>query len=186
MRNPALADSPVIAFTNDSAVDAVRDNRLAQLVAGRPEYVEYRSWLRAGRGFEAPEHLALLQKLRTHQLRHLNNGVPGGYWVAEAVPEAALQAVVRSWPTADIAEILVMTDGVSAAVEEYGLYPSWGHLARACRTDGPDKAIQAIRDLEMTEDPDGRLFPRYKIADDKALAYLRFPPAAPQGKRTGS
>lgn len=172
-----LADSPIIAFTRDHSVDPVRDNRLAQLVAGRPEYAEYQSWLRAGRGFQALEHRALLQKLRSHQLRHLNNGAPGGYWVAEAVPQAAQHAVVRTWPTADIAEILVMTDGVGAAVEEYGLYPSWGHLAHVCRTDGPEKAVRAIRDIEA-EDPEGRRWPRYKISDDKALAHLLFAPSA--------
>ncbi|MEJ8650649.1 hypothetical protein WKI65_21750, partial [Streptomyces sp. MS1.AVA.3] len=80
-----LADSPVIARTIGGATDPVRDTRLARLVANRPEYAEYQTWLRAGRGFQAPEHRALLQKLRTHQLRHLNNGAPGGYWVAEAV-----------------------------------------------------------------------------------------------------
>ncbi|MEI5595902.1 hypothetical protein [Streptomyces brasiliscabiei] len=166
-----LADSPVIVFTVHNGIDAVRDNRLAKLVAGRPECEEYKSRLRAGRGFTAPEHRALLQKLRDHQLRHLN--VPGGYWVAEADPEAAHQALVCSWPTADVAEILVMTDGVSAAVEDYGLYPTWDHLARASRTDGPDKAVRAIHALETREDPAGRRFPRYKVADDKALAHLR-------------
>ncbi|WP_329538548.1 hypothetical protein OG568_61265 (plasmid) [Streptomyces sp. NBC_01450] len=78
--------------------------------------------------------------------------------------------------TANIAEILVMTDEESAAAEEYVPYPSWGHLARDCRTDGANKAVRAIHDLETAEDPDGRHWPQYKISDDKALAYLRFAP----------
>jgi hypothetical protein len=168
-----LADTPVIARTIRGELDPVRDDRLAQLVSGRPAYEEYRRWLQAGRGFEAPEHRALLQKLRAHQLRHVNNGVPGGYWVAEAVPEAARNAVVRSWPTADIADILMMTDGVSAGVEEYGLYPTWGDLAQACLTGSPATVVHAIQGAEE-DDPDGRRFPRYKKSDDKALAYLRF------------
>jgi len=170
-----LADTPVIARTVRGEFDPVRDDRLAQLVCGRPEYEEYRKWLQAGRGFTAPEHRALLQKLRAYQLRHLNNHAPGGYWVAEAVPEAARHAVVRSWPTADIADILVMTDGVSAGVEEYGLYPAWEDLARACLTDTPATVVRAIHDAEA-DDPDGRRWPRYKVSDDKALAYLRFAP----------
>lgn len=168
-----LADTPVIARTVHGKFDPVRDERLAQLVSGRPEYEEYRRWLLAGRGFGAPEHRALLQKLRTHQIRHLNNGAPGGYWVAEAVPEAARHAVVRSWPTADIADILVMTDGVSAGVEEYGLYPTWEDLAQACLTGSPATVVRAIQDAEA-DDPDGRRWPRYKVSDDKALAFLRF------------
>ncbi|MEU0027426.1 hypothetical protein [Streptomyces sp. NPDC006335] len=172
-----LADTPVIARTLAGDVDAVRDDRLARLIAGRPERTEYRSWLQAGRGFQDPEHRALLQKLRTHQLRHLNNGAPNGYWVAEAVPEAARHAVVRSWPAADLADILVMTDGASAAVEEYGLYATWDSLAQACLTDGPDRIVQAIRDAEV-DDPDGCRWPRYKRSDDVTLAFLRFAPLA--------
>ncbi|WP_055530188.1 protein phosphatase 2C domain-containing protein [Streptomyces graminilatus] len=170
-----LADSPVIARTIGGKVDPVRDDRLARLVSVRPEYLEYQAWLRAGRGFEAPEHRALLQKLRAHQIRHLNNGVPGGYWVAEAVPEAARHAVVRSWPTADIADILVMTDGASCGVEEYGLYPTWDDLAHACLQDGPDEILRAIQEAEA-KDPGGQRWPRYKLSDDKAIALLRFTP----------
>lgn len=168
-----LADTPVIARTVGGDLDPVRDDRLAQLVSDRPAYEEYRRWLQAGRGFQASEHRALLQKLRAYQLRHLNNGSPGGYWVAEASPEAARHAVVRSWPTADIADILMMTDGVSAGVEEYRLYPTWDDLAHACLTDSPDKVVRAIQAAEA-DDPDGRRWPRYKVSDDKALAYLRF------------
>ncbi len=174
-----LADTPVIARRIDGHVDPVRDDRLARLVSGRPECKEYRAWLRAGRGFKAPEHRLLLQKLRAHQIRHLNNDVPGGYWVAEAVPEAARHAVVRSWPTADIADILVMTDGASAGVEEYGLYSTWDDLAHACLVDGPDKVLRTIQDAEA-DDADGRRWPRYKASDDKALAFLRFAPVTRQ------
>jgi hypothetical protein len=172
-----LADTPVIARSTSGAIDAVRDDRLARLVADRPERAEYHSWLKAGRGFGAPEHHALLQKLRSHQLRHLNNHAPKGYWVAEAVPEAARHAVVRSWPVADLADILVMTDGASAAVEEYELYATWDDLARFCLTDGPGKVVRAIHDFEA-DDPDGCRWPRYKQHDDKALAFLRFAPVA--------
>lgn len=168
-----LADTPVIARTIRGQLDPVRDDRLAQLVSRHPAYEEYRKWLLAGRGFKATEHRAVLQKLRAHQLRHVNNDAPGGYWVAEAVPEAARHAVVRSWPTASIADILVMTDGVSASVEEYGLYPTWDDLARACLTGSPEKVIRAIQDAEA-DDPDGQRWPRYKASDDKTLAFLRF------------
>ncbi|MEU9190112.1 hypothetical protein AB0D14_37420 [Streptomyces sp. NPDC048484] len=171
-----LADTPVIARTVAGTIDPVHDDRLARLVTDRPQYAEYQARLREGRGFQAPEHRILLQELRAHQLRHLNNGAPGGYWVAEAVPEAARHAVVRSWPARDLADILVMTDGASAGIEEYGLYLSWDDLADACLTDGPDTVVRFIHDTEAA-DPDGRRWPRYKKSD-KALAYLRFAPVA--------
>ncbi|ONK13194.1 protein phosphatase 2C domain-containing protein [Streptomyces sp. MP131-18] len=165
-----LADSPVIAVTTNGMVSALRDDRLARLVTGLPEYAQYRARLRAGGGFDAPQHRELLLRLREHQLRHVNRDVPGAYWVAEAVPEAARQAVVRSWPAADLEDVLVMTDGVSAAVEEYGLL-SWAELAQQCRTRGPEQVVRMVHDAELS-DPKGLRWPRYKLSDDKAIAAL--------------
>ncbi|MCX5103656.1 protein phosphatase 2C domain-containing protein [Streptomyces sp. NBC_00439] len=172
-----LADSPVAAFTTSGQVHQVHDDRLARLVADRPERAAYRAALRSGRGFQNPEHRALLQQLRAHQLLHVNRDVPGGYWVAEAIPEAARHAVVRSWPAADIADILVMTDGASSGVEDYGLYSNWEEMAHACRTQGPGNVVRSIHEAEA-EDPDGQRWPRYKRHDDKALAHLRLIPTA--------
>jgi hypothetical protein len=103
-------------------------------------------------------------------MEHVNRDVPDAYWVAEAVPEAARHAVVASWPAADLAGLLVMTDGVSCAVEEYGLYSSWTAMARDCEKHGPQSVVDAVHSHEET-DPHGRLFPRYKIHDDKALVW---------------
>ncbi|HWU05877.1 MAG TPA: protein phosphatase 2C domain-containing protein [Streptomyces sp.] len=168
-----LADSPVVAFTTSGQIRQVRDDRLARLVADRPELTAYQAALRSGRGFDNPGHRVLLQQLRAHQMLHVNQQVPGGYWVAEAVPEAARHAVVRSWPTSDITDILVMTDGVSSGVEDYGLYSSWEEMAGACRAQGPGHVVRTIHEAEAT-DSDGRRWPRYKCHDDKALAHLRF------------
>ncbi|MFE5597311.1 protein phosphatase 2C domain-containing protein [Streptomyces sp. NPDC056549] len=174
-----LADSPVVAFLTSGQVHQVRDDRLARLVADRPERAAYRAALRSGQGFQNPEHRALLQQLRTHQLLHINRDVPGGYWVAEAIPEAARHAVVRSWPAADVADILLMTDGASSSVEDYGLYSTWEEMARACRTQGPGHVVRFIHEAEA-RDPDGRRWPRSKRHDDKALAHLRLIPVAEQ------
>ncbi|WP_217225962.1 protein phosphatase 2C domain-containing protein [Streptomyces anulatus] len=171
-----LADSPVVAFMANGQIRQVRDDRLAQLVADRPERTAYRAALRSGEGFHTSGHRALLQQLRAHQMLHINRHVPGGYWVAEAVPGAARHAVVRSWPTSGIADVLVMTDGVSSGVEDYGLY-TWEEMGGACRSHGPGHVVRTIHEAEA-EDPDGRRWPRYKRHDDKALAHLRFTPAA--------
>ncbi|KPI02974.1 hypothetical protein OK074_5124 [Actinobacteria bacterium OK074] len=166
-----LGDTPVLARTAGGEIHLVQDNRLAQLVAPRPETTEYRTWLRAGRGFQDPEHRALLQKLRAHQLRHLNNdGSPSAYWVAEADPRAAHRAVTRSWPADTVDSLLVMTDGVSAAVEEYGLL-SWDALFDACHVHGPQHVVEMVHAVEES-DPQGVRWPRYKQHDDKAIAHV--------------
>ncbi|MGW3183184.1 PP2C family serine/threonine-protein phosphatase [Kitasatospora sp. NPDC001119] len=161
-----LGDSPVVAIGRDGTVHAVRDDRLARLVDARPEAREYRDLLRAGHGF-GDRHRVILQELRDFQGKVANR--PDGYWIAEAVPEAGLHAVTASWPADDLAEVVIATDGITAGVEEYGLY-SWQELARACRQDGPQAVADAIARAER-EDPDGQLWPRYKLSDDKALAF---------------
>ncbi|MET9779223.1 protein phosphatase 2C domain-containing protein [Streptomyces sp. NPDC006367] len=165
-----LADTPVVALLHDGSVDEVRDDRLADLVTPQHRYQEYQDRLRAGEGFGSADHRRLLQELRGIQMEHVNREVPGAYWVAEAVPEAARHAVVRSWPAADISGLLVMTDGVSCAVEEYGLYPSWAALAQDCAARGPQSVVDTVHSHEET-DSDGRRYPRYKPHDDKALVW---------------
>ncbi|MFE2104531.1 endonuclease/exonuclease/phosphatase family protein [Kitasatospora sp. NPDC059463] len=161
-----LGDSPVIAIRRDGTLHEVRDDRLALLVAAQPQACEYRDLLRAGHGF-GERHRHILQELRDFQNGVVNR--PGGYWIAEAVPEAGLNAVTASWPADDLAEIVIATDGISAGVEDYGLY-SWPALAHACREDGPHTVADAI-DLAEHEDPSGQVWPRYKVGDDKALVW---------------
>ncbi|MFD5111760.1 hypothetical protein ACFWNG_05500 [Streptomyces sp. NPDC058391] len=167
-----LADTPIIALRRDGSEDALRDDRLAELVTAQPRYQEYQDRLRDGQGFASPDHRRLLQELRAIQMDHVNRHGPGEYWVAEAVPEAAHHAMVRSWPAADLTGLLGMTDGVSCAVEEYGLVPSWTAMARDCMKSGPQSVVDAVHAHEET-DPDGRRHPRYKVRDDKALAWVR-------------
>ncbi|MCG6496874.1 hypothetical protein [Kitasatospora sp. A2-31] len=90
--------------------------------------------------------------------------------MAEAVPEAGRQAITATWPRAEIAQILAATDGVSGAVDDYGLY-SWTDLAASCRADGPQALVDAVHRAEE-QDAHGRTWPRYKPSDDKALAHL--------------
>ncbi|MFJ5071542.1 endonuclease/exonuclease/phosphatase family protein [Kitasatospora sp. NPDC088556] len=164
-----LGDSPVVAIGRDGSLHPVRDDRLAVLVNAQPQVREYRDLLRAGHGF-GERHRHILKELRDFQSSVVNR--PGGYWIAEAVPEAGLNAITASWPTDDLAEVVIATDGISAGIEEYELY-SWQELARACREDGPQAVADAI-DRAEHDDPAGQLWPRYKAGDDKALAWWPF------------
>lgn len=92
---------------------------------------------------------------------------PGGYWVAEADPEAGHQALTTSWPRAVIKRVIVATDGVSCGVSEYGLF-SWEELAELPLADVLDR----IRAAEHG-DSEHKRWPRYKTHDDQAIARLR-------------
>ncbi|RNG37381.1 protein phosphatase 2C domain-containing protein [Streptomyces botrytidirepellens] len=167
-----LGDCTVVAVAKDRTVEVVRDDRPARVITACPELEAYQKRLQAGHGFDA-EHRDLLARLNDSQRRHLN--CPDGYWMAQALPEAARHAVVRSWPVADLAEVLIMTDGVSVAVEKYRLM-SWTDMARLCRTHGPALVLDRIRQAELA-DPLGLRWPRKQQSDDKSLATMTLPAA---------
>ncbi|SDF61434.1 Protein phosphatase 2C [Lentzea fradiae] len=91
---------------------------------------------------------------------------PGGWWVAEADPEAGHQAVTASWSRAEVDKVVVLTDGVSCGVLEYGLF-SWEDLAELPLDDVLDRVREAER-----ADADHRRWPRHKTYDDQAIVRL--------------
>lgn len=91
---------------------------------------------------------------------------PGGYWVAEAEPVAAHQALTASWPRAEIRQVIVATDGVSCGVSEYGLF-SWEDLKQLPLGEVLDRIREAERG-----DSERKRWPRYKTHDDQAIARL--------------
>ncbi|WP_457032532.1 protein phosphatase 2C domain-containing protein [Kitasatospora sp. P5_F3] len=162
-----LGDSPVVAYGRDGAVHELRDDRLADLVAPRPQLAEYRNRLAAGSGFD-PRHRELMQELREFQYTVINR--EGGYWIAEAEPEAGLHAVTASWPLADLTDVLLATDGVSSLVDDYQL-AGWATLVEDCRRAGPQWLVDAVHEAEAG-DQGAMKWPRGKIHDDKALAHI--------------
>ncbi|MCP2259425.1 Protein phosphatase 2C [Streptoalloteichus tenebrarius] len=165
-----LADSPVVAFT-DADVHVVADHRLAQV----PRTVAYGPRLRAGGGFDDEHWATLVASARG--VREWRNR-EGGFWVAEAVPAAAHQAVRASWPRADVRAVVMASDGVSCGVEDYGVFPDWSALLACAERHGPDAVLDRVRAAEES-DPDGRRWPRSKRHDDQSLAVIRFDGAAP-------
>jgi hypothetical protein len=154
-----LCDSPVIVTDPYGHLHQVRDDRLAAVTAALDRPNRFNT--------EAPD---AWRSLVAGQRRERNR--PGGYWVAEADPEAARHAVTASWPADEVAVVLAMTDGVSIGVDRYGIPPDWA-TAVELASDDPARLVGAIHDAE-TADPLGERWPRSKRHDDKALAVLRF------------
>ncbi len=96
----------------------------------------------------------------------------GGYWVAEAEPEAAHQAVRASLPRAGIENVIMATDGVSCGVDDYGIFPDWHAVLDIANTRGPEAVLDDVRAAELS-DPDRTRWPRHKTHDDQALAVIR-------------
>ncbi|MFJ8039176.1 PP2C family serine/threonine-protein phosphatase [Kitasatospora sp. NPDC096147] len=162
-----LGDSPVVALGRDGSVHHLSDDRLATLLDPRPQTAEYRARLAAGSGFDRRHH-ELMRELRAYQHTVLNR--PGGYWVAEATPEAGLHARTAAWPLAGLTDVLLLTDGVSSAVTDHHLL-DWPALAATSRRTHPQQVVDTLHDTEAA-DPDAIAWPRAKPHDDKALAHL--------------
>jgi hypothetical protein len=158
-----LCDSPVVVTDRRGEVHEVRDDRLAAISRG----------LARPNGFAADDPDSW-RSFVAGQRRMRNR--PGGYWVAEAVPDAAHHAVRARWLLEDVAIVLAMTDGVSIGVDTYGVPPDWPS-AVALATDDPAQLVDAVHAAEAA-DPNGRQWPRSKRHDDKAVALIRFDLAA--------
>ncbi|EHR48780.1 hypothetical protein SacmaDRAFT_0479 [Saccharomonospora marina XMU15] len=140
-----LADSPVVVFT-PSGPDVLSDTRLTRL----------------------RDSGVLRTRADVNRLRNAS----GGFWVAEADPTAAEQALRRSWPREQVEAVLLATDGVSVGVDTYGVLDWPGMLALA-REQGTAGVLDTVRAAELS-DPHGKRWPRVKRHDDQALALIDF------------
>lgn len=117
-------------------------------------------------------HTHVLQDTRLADLRPKVDYVPGwknrpgGYWVAEADPEAAHQALTATWPRAEIRSVIMATDGVSTGIDDYDLF-TWEDLLHK----SPQSVLDEIREAERS-DPKHIKWPRYKTHDDQTLAII--------------
>jgi len=159
-----LGDSPVIALTRDGRILEVRDDRLSR-VASRE-----RQALRDNGARSGPDYTRAWQALIDEQRRRRNR--PDGYWIAEAVPEAAAHAICAQWNIDDLRLIMAMTDGVANGVDRYGVPDNWHVAVELARRD-PAHLVSAVHSAEAS-DPQGVRWPRSKCHDDKAIALVEF------------
>jgi len=160
-----LADSPIVAFTADGPAPLV-DSRLAALPRGSV----YRDRLAAGGGYDADHVVAL--RSSAGAIGRLRNQ-EGGFWVAEADPDAAYYAQRASWRRSDVSAVLMASDGVSCGVDTYGVFADWAAVRELATESGAEAVLDAVREAELA-DPRGIRWPRAKPHDDQALVVLRF------------
>lgn len=157
-----LSDATV-AIAAGGPVEVITDERHLALLTEPKRAVQS-----APAGSEEREEL--LRDLVTAQ-RKLRN-VPGGYWLAGAVPGAAEHALCGSVPISDGLRVAAMTDGAARLVDVFEAQP-WPDALQELRKTGPDEWIRRVRDLEATDATLTR-WPRHKISDDAALALCTF------------
>jgi hypothetical protein len=160
----ALGDSTAVIGLRDGRIERVTDDRIARVAPDLRE--QYRDRLRAGCSFDSTHH-ELLRKIQ-HAERAARNK-HGGYWIAEADPTAAAHASVRSYPSDLVAWCVLATDGAQRVYDH--IRGNWSALP----ADPSDlqSCLERLHAWEADRDPDGRLLPRAKRHDDKALVVWR-------------
>jgi hypothetical protein len=161
-----LADSPVAAELS-TGVRVLEDDRIARLPRSGPTS---RDRLRTGAGYGEGHEVAL--RTSAASVGRLRN-TAGGFWVAEADPDAAYEARRTSWPRSAVRRVLLASDGVACGVDDYRIFPDWAAVFDLVTTGGPDAVLDAVRAAEEA-DPDGARWPRPKRHDDQALALVEF------------
>ncbi|WP_446217202.1 hypothetical protein [Micromonospora sp. IBHARD004] len=99
-----------------------------------------------------------------------------GYWAAAADPDAAYHAVTGTLPLRGpgaLRRAALLSDGVSCAVEQFGLF-DWAGLLDVAAAEGPEGLIGRVRAAER-DHPD-RLR-RHKRTDDASVVFCEFDPA---------
>ncbi len=160
-----LADSPIVAFTRDGP-SLLADTRLDTM----PRGAGYRDRLSAGGGYDE-NHLVALRDAANVMATRRN--VEGGFWVAEADPDAAHQAERTTWRRDEVTMVLIASDGVSCGVDRYGVFANWGEVRDVVAAAGPEAVLDRVHAAEQ-QDPDGTRWPRPKPHDDQALVVAHF------------
>jgi hypothetical protein len=133
---------------------------------------EERAWAaKLGQGASAATMLGsenVMRALRDSRDR-FNTGK--GRWVLGLEPKAAdhMRSAVFTGPVSDG---LAMSDGFSAIELKYRRYGA-GALLAAAAERGLAALASELRAIEEVEDPDGRLYPRFKRSDDATAVLFR-------------
>lgn len=143
------------------------DDRIAEVATN--ERARYRERLANGGGYDQT-HRDHLRSLQARQAEYRNRDA--GYWIAEADPSAAAEAVTGAFSIDSSPWAVLATDGAYRPIVHLGL-DDWEDVA----AHDSQQLSQLLTDLarwEADADPDGFELPRAKRHDDKAIATIRF------------
>jgi hypothetical protein len=147
--------------------ETITDERMDQLDLA--PHRKYRERLAAGAGYD-DEHRAILRELQTQRAQRRNR--EGGYWIAEADPDAACHAITTQRPISETPWAVLATDGAYNTMQHLGRN-DWPTLVGA-NAEQLDAELARCQDWEVTGDPDASELPRAKRHDDKSLAAITF------------
>ncbi|MBO1908512.1 hypothetical protein J4G37_26945, partial [Microvirga sp. 3-52] len=116
---------------------------------------------------DEPIFLAWLGERRERQRR---SGIPAA--ILSFNPDAADRLRHETAPCENDTAILLASDGFSALVDLYGAMDARA-VMEAALISGLEPLVKLARKIETEQDPDGRLYPRFKASDDTTAILLR-------------
>lgn len=160
-----LGDSTAIVGTVDGSEVRLTDDRLGEI--GTEIRERYRHRLRGGVGYD-DVHAEILRELQ--ELEKAQRNRPGGYWIAESNPRAAVHAIVQSFRLEQVSWCVLATDGAQRLIDHLGI--PWGEVAEMSSVD-LGGLLARLHDWEEAADPSGVCLPRSKRHDDKTVVVWR-------------
>ena len=106
---------------------------------------------------------AVRDELRRHRATYNRKGA--SVWTLGTEPAAAKHISVERLQVALPATGLLCTDGFAALCDQYGRYGPTEMVARA-KSVGLKAMLAELRRIEHVGDPDGSMYPRFKVSDD--------------------
>ncbi len=159
-----LCDSPLVLDT-DGGIDVVDDDRLETALADLRR-------LAAALPDGETDPVTRFRRAVTVQRTRMNR--THGYWAAAGDPDAAYHALTGTVPLRGpgaLRRAVLLSDGASCAVEQFGLF-DWAGLVEVVTVEGPAGLIDRVRAAERNH-PD-RLR-RRKRTDDASVVLCEFP-----------
>jgi hypothetical protein len=162
-----LGDSALLVQTADDEINHHRDTRLSAIAADLRDTIS--RTLRAGRGYDDPDHRDQIRALHTAEREARNRD--GGYWIAADDPDAALHSLTGHYsltdPVTAARRVALISDGITRALTHLQIYSDWRHLLEDLFDPGILATITRIRRAERA-DPHASRHPRTKPSDDTA------------------
>jgi hypothetical protein len=158
-----LCDAFLVLDLGDRA-DLIADDRFDRLMT------EIRTTVLAPGAVGTVEQATRARRVTRAKYQYTNQ--PGGYWIAAADPHAAIEAVTGAVPTRGVRRAALLTDGASAAVDQFALF-DWPGMLDVLTEEGSASLIRRVRMAERA-DPNGEMSPRYKRHDDASVVFCRF------------
>jgi hypothetical protein len=162
LRYLVLGDITIV-LDADSGVTVVSDQRISASAAAERAEVDLHL-------IGTPEKADALIEMKHAELAARNT--EGGYWIAAANPAAACHALTGEIAMAAVRRFAVLTDGAARSVDMFGLCGSWLRALDAIQDVGPDRFVQVVREMEVS-DPLGARYPRNKVSDDATVILAR-------------